>query len=83
VADGRRALQALDDIFLENIGDQTHLPMGNKTSAVGRNNAARFLAAMLERIEPQINHVGRLGMAVNAHDGAFFVKFVEHFGSSY
>ena len=53
------AFQPLDDIFLEDIGDQTHLPMGNKAFAVGRNNAARFLTAMLERIKPEIDHVGR------------------------
>src|SRR4030095_6433007 len=83
VADGPRALQPLDDVLSEYIGDQTHLPMGNKTSAVRRNNAARFLAAMLEGIKSQIDHVGRFGMAIDSPHRAFFVKLVEHFRSPY
>ena len=39
---------------------------------------ARFLAAVLERIESQIDHVGRLRMTIYSHDRAFFVEFVEH-----
>ena len=52
VADGPRALQPLDDVLSEDIGDKTHLPMGNKYLAVRRNNAGRFLAPVLERIKP-------------------------------
>ena len=78
MADGARAFEPLDDIFLEGIGDQSHLPMGNQPSAVRGNNAARFLAAVLQGIEPKIDHVGRLGMAIDAHDRAFVVEFVRH-----
>src|SRR5262245_59342028 len=83
MADCPQALQSLDNIFVEDIGNQTHLSMGNKASAVGRHNAARFLAAVLERIKSQIDHIGRLRMAIHSHDRTFFVKFVEHLRSSY
>ena len=46
------SLYVIDGEFEFLIGDQTHLPMGNKAFAVGGNNAARFLAAVLERIKP-------------------------------
>jgi hypothetical protein len=51
VTDCPRALQSLDNVLVEDIRNQTHLPMGNKASAVGGHNAARFLAPVLERIK--------------------------------
>ncbi len=76
VTDGAGAFEPLDDIFFEGVGDQSHLPMGDQSSAVRGNDAARFLAAVLQRVQPEIDHVGRLGMAVDAHHRAFVVEFV-------
>jgi hypothetical protein len=63
------------------VGNQAHLTMGNQPLAVRGDDAARLLAAMLQSIETEINHIGRLGMTVHAHDGAFFVKFIRHLNS--
>ncbi len=78
VADGAVAFQPLDDILFERVGDQAHLAMRDQPLPVGRNNAARLLAAMLQRVEAEIDHVGRLGMAVDPHHRALFVKFIGH-----
>src|SRR5262245_60673448 len=51
VTDCPRALQSLDNVLVEDIRNQTHLPMGNKSLSIRRNNAARFLASVLERIK--------------------------------
>ena len=71
-------LEALDHVFFERVGNQAHLPMGDKSFSVGRNNATRLLAAVLERVQSEIDHVGRLGVAIHAHDRAFFVKLIRH-----
>jgi hypothetical protein len=78
MTDGACTVQALDNVFFENIGDQAHLAMGDERPPVGGYNAARFLAAVLESVQAQVHHIGRLRMAIDSHDGAFFVKFVEH-----
>ena len=68
---------------LKDIGDQTHLSMGNKAFTVGGDDTTRFLAAVLQRIKPEVDQIGRLGMAIDSHHRAFFVKFVEHFQSQH
>jgi hypothetical protein len=78
VTNGACAFQALDDIFFEDVGNQPHLAMGDESFAVGRHDAAGLLAAVLQGIEAQINHIRRFGMTINTHDGAFFVEFIEH-----
>src|SRR5262245_43853829 len=52
VADCPRAIQPFDDVFTKDIGNQTHLPMGNKSSAIGGDNATRLLTTVLECIKP-------------------------------
>ena len=78
VTDGAVPFQALDYVFFECVGDQAHLPVRDQAFAVGGNDAARFLTAVLERVEPQVDHVGRLGMAVDPHHCALVVKFIRH-----
>ena len=81
VADGVGPLQALDHVFVKCVGNQAHLAMGNQPLAVRRDDAARFLAAMLQSIETEVNHIGRLRMAIDAHHSAFFVEFIRHLNS--
>ena len=33
---------------------------------------------MLQRVESEVNHIGRFRVAVDTHHGAFFVKFILH-----
>ncbi len=80
VADGVLTFEPLDHVFFESVGDQPHLAMGDQPLAVGGNDAARFLAAVLQRIEAQINHVGRFGMAIDAHNRALVMEFVQFIG---
>jgi hypothetical protein len=78
MADGAVSLQTLDHVFSERIGHQTHLAMGNQALTVGGDDTAGLLPAMLQRVQPEIDHVGRFGVAVDPHDRAFVVEFVRH-----
>jgi len=78
MADGAGTFEPLDHFFLKSVGDQTHLPVGRQHPAVRGHNAARFLAAVLQGVEPEINHIGRLWVAVDAHHRAFVVEFIRH-----
>ena len=41
-------------------------------------DARALLAAMLQRIEPEVRQLGRFRMAVDGEDAALVVEFVEH-----
>ena len=45
--------------------------------AVAGGDAGAFLAAMLQRVEPQIRQVGGFGMAVDGEHAALLVEFVQ------
>ena len=44
--------------------------------AVGRSDARRFLAAMLQRVESEIGELGRFGMAKDAENAAVIVEMI-------
>lgn len=44
--------------------------------AVPRDDAGRFLSAVLQRIQAEIGQIGRFLVAVDAEDGAFVVKLI-------
>ena len=46
-------------------------------AAVAGGDARAFLAAMLQRIEPEIGQVGRFRMAVDGEHAALLVQFIE------
>ena len=46
--------------------------------AVGRGDAGALLPAVLQRVEPEVGHVGRFGMAEDAEDAALVLEFVQH-----
>ena len=62
----------------EDIGHVAHGFVAVDFAAVAGADAGAFLAAMLQRVEAQVGHLGGLGMAVNGEDAAFFVEFVKH-----
>ena len=64
--------------FVERVGDVTHRPRGAHPLAVSGDDAGALLAAMLQRVEPEIREVGGLGIAEDAEDAAFVFEFVEH-----
>ena len=47
-----------------------------ESQAVGRDNPRRFLPAMLQRMQPQVSQLLRLGMGEDRHHAALVVKFV-------
>ena len=50
--------------------------MGVELLAVIGDDAGRFLAAMLQGVQPERRQRGRVGMAENAEDAAFLVQMV-------
>ena len=63
---------------LENVGDVPHGLVAVDVFAVACSDPGRFLPAMLQRIETQIRHIGRFGVAVNSYNATLFMEFVEH-----
>jgi hypothetical protein len=47
--------------------------MSVQISAVGADDAAAFLAAMLKRVKTEIGQVGRFGVAEDPEDTAFIM----------
>ena len=45
---------------------------------VAGDDARRFLAAMLQGMQPQIGELGRLGVAVDGHHPAFVFELICH-----
>jgi hypothetical protein len=77
MADSGRALQFFKNIFTQHVGYQ---PLRTKLMEIGsirRDYPTSLLTAMLEGKKPELSHRRRLGVAENAKDTAFLVKFVE------
>jgi hypothetical protein len=78
VADGNGARQRRQRVLGEDLGDVAHRAEGPHLHAVRHGDTRAFLAAVLQRVEPEVGHVGRLGVAVDTEDAAFFTELVEH-----
>ncbi len=68
--------QTIEGWLIESFRDIAHRALSYQTLAVGRNHAARFLAAMLQRVQAEISQARRFRMAVDAKHAALFMKFV-------
>ena len=79
VADRHVAGQACDLLRRENIGDMPHGFGTADLAMVAGGDARALLAAMLQRVEPEVRQVGSFGMAVNGEDAALLAKLVEGF----
>ena len=78
VADGQRPGQLRQRLAVEDVGDVAHRPRDAHLLAVGRGDAGALLAAVLQRVEAEVGHVGRFGMAEDAEDAALVLEFIEH-----
>ncbi len=58
------------------VADQAEAALGVEPRAVERDDAGRFLAAMLEGVEAERRDGGGVGMAENAEDAAFFAQAI-------
>ena len=77
VADGDVALQPLDDAGAgEVVADEAHAALGMELLAVVGDDAAGFLAAMLERVQAERGDGGRIGVPKNTEDPAFLAESV-------
>ena len=68
VADGEAPGQLAELVLGEGVLHQAHGPVGVELLAVARDDAGRLLPAVLERVQPEVRHVGRLGVPVDAED---------------
>ncbi len=76
MADGEGAMQLVELFLLENVGHQSHGPVGVQRQAVRGDDAGRFLAAMLQRVQTQVSELLGLGMGMNRDHPAFLPELV-------
>ena len=80
VADGRVALQRREHVGVEDVRDEPHLAVDVERLAVGRDDAGRLLAAVLQRVQAEVGVVRRLlGVALgpDPEDPALLLLLVE------
>src|SRR5262249_3191569 len=78
VTDSGGAGKFVQNIGLEDFFDLSHGAVGGKFAVVGRNDAGRFLSAMLQRIQAQVGELGRLLVAVDPDDATVVVEVIVH-----
>src|SRR5258706_2221453 len=78
VADGHRSDEAAERDLVKRLVDVGHLARDVDLTPVRRRDAGALLAAMLERVEAEVRHVGGFGVTEDAKDPAFFVKLALH-----
>ena len=76
VADGEAAGKLRELLLAEGVLHEAHRAVRRELLAVARDDTGRFLSAVLQRVEPEVRDVGRLGVAVDAEDAAFVVELV-------
>ena len=70
MADGRVPGQVLQAVGGEDVVDVPHLADDAQLVAVGRDDAGRLLAAVLERVQAEVGEVRRLRVSVDSNDPA-------------
>ncbi len=70
VADGGRAGQRREILGAEDGLDEPHGAVGEEPLAVAGDDARGLLPAVLERVQPEVGEVRRLGVPVNPEDAA-------------
>src|SRR6267142_279544 len=76
VADGCATGEFIQNVRRENFFDFAHGTVSVEFGAIGRDDAGGFLAAMLERVEAEIDELCRFGMAEDSDDTAVVVEVV-------
>ena len=81
MADSDAAVAQMGQLFLrKNFGYEAVAAVLPEKTVIRNSDAAAFLAAMLKRVESQINHFGhgRRFFSINTENAALFVKSVCH-----
>ena len=68
--------QAGQHSFVKDVADVAHGPREANAAIVGDRDASALLPAVLERVQAQAGHVGRVLVAVNPKDAARIFEFV-------
>src|ERR1700675_449815 len=76
MADGDAAREMRDYLRRENLLHVAHGFVDVHVRAVRRRDPRRFLSAMLQRVEAEIRHLRRFGMAEDSEDAAFIVEMI-------
>jgi hypothetical protein len=76
VADGGRAGQTVETLLVEDLGDEPHGALGAEHAAVGGDDAARLLPAVLELVEAEVGEARRLRVPVDAEHAALVSETV-------
>ena len=76
VSDCAVASKPIQQIFFECVPHVAHRALENQLRTVGRNDPARFLPTMLQRIHAQIGKARGIWMAIDAEHAALFAQFV-------
>src|SRR5689334_10441578 len=75
--DGQNSGKAAETVFSEDVGNLPHGFVHMQPAAIGRDDACRFLAAMLQLVQAEIGHGGSFRMVVDCYDTTIFFKLVE------
>ena len=73
MSNAKIALQAGEDILVENFAHQTHALVMAHYSTVRNTNASTLLASMLESIKSEIGETSRIFVSINTKDAALFL----------
>jgi hypothetical protein len=65
--------QAVQPVFVEDLGDEPHRALGAE-QAVGGDDAARLLPAVLELVEPEVREARRVVVPVDAEHAALVAE---------
>ncbi len=73
VADAAAALDPGELVRLEDVGHEPDAAMRGEGAIVGAADARAFLAAVLQRIEAEVDEIGRFRVSIHAEDAAFML----------
>ncbi len=71
------ATQAIQMRLIEGIGDVTHLAFHPQLDPIGSDDATRFLAAMLQRVQAEVSQARGFGMSVDSENTTLFTQLVD------
>ena len=77
VADGKSTGKPGQAFRREDVRDQPHRFLDVELFSVGGDDPSPLLPAVLKGVEPQVRHVGRFRVAVDAEDAALFPELVQ------
>src|SRR4051794_40528364 len=77
VADRARALQSIEMRLVEGVGNVTHRALEAQLRAIRCDDATRFLAAMLKRVEAEISQSCSFRVSVDSKHSTLFTQLCD------